>query len=93
MSDDNNVAKVVKGIGVGIIIVGIIASLILGNDSDSVSITVGGIIGSIIGGVLFIGLSEIIDLLQLSYDKNCEIYRELKNLNKSILDANKSDEK
>ena len=75
---ENTIAKVLKGIGIGTVAVGVLASLILGNSTDEITITIGGIIGSVISGMLFIGFSEVINLLQQNADNQEKIIRQLK---------------
>ena len=83
--EDNGVAKILKFIGIGIIIVGILAFLIIGRDTESPVLTISGILGSIISGMVFVGFSEIIHLLQLNYNRQSNIIKLLKEtLSKSI---------
>lgn len=82
---ENIIAKVLKGIGIGTIIVGAIASLIIGNSADEITVTIGGMIGSIISGMLFIGFSEVINLLQQNADNQEKIIRQLKEQPKTII--------
>lgn len=74
---DNMISKILKYIGIGTIIIGIIASFIVGSSAEEASITIGGIIGSIISGMLFVGFSEIINLLQQNADNQEKIIRKL----------------
>lgn len=66
--EENMISKILKYIGIGTIIIGVIASFIVGNSADEISITIGGIIGSVISSIIFIGFSEIINLLQQNVD-------------------------
>lgn len=75
--ENNTVSKMLKGIGIGTIIVGVLASLITGSSADNIAITIGGIIGSVISGIIFIGFSEIINLLQQNADNQEKIIRKL----------------
>lgn len=74
---DNMISKILKYIGIGTIIIGIIASFIVGNRVEDATITIGGIIGSVISGIIFIGFSEIINLLQQNADNQEKIIRKL----------------
>ncbi len=56
---------------------GIIGSLILGYSEYNIALTIIGIIGSIILGMLFIGFGEIINLLQQSIYNQAKIIRQL----------------
>ncbi len=64
MNNENIILKILNVIGIATIAVGIICSLILGISADEITITIGGIIGSSISGMFFIGFSEVINLLQ-----------------------------
>ena len=77
MNNENTISKILKIIGIATIAVGILASLILGNSADEITITIGGIIGSVISGMLFIGFSEVINLLQQNADNQEKIIRKL----------------
>lgn len=74
---DNMISKILKYIGIGTIIIGIIASFIVGNSAEEATITIEGIIGSVISGIIFIGFSEIINLLQQNVDNQEKIIRKL----------------
>ena len=65
---ENIVAKVLKGIGICTIAIGALTFLIIGSEAESVVLVIGGIVGSVISGMTFIGFSEIIDLLQQNVD-------------------------
>ena len=73
--EDNGVAKVLKFIGIGIIIVGILTFLIIGREAESSALTISGILGSVISGIVFVGFSEIIHLLQLNYNRQSDIVK------------------
>lgn len=60
-------------IGWLIIIVGFLASIFIGANEESALLAIGGIVGSIISGIFFIGLGEIIDLLRLNKDNQEKI--------------------
>lgn len=81
---DNVIAKALRGIGIGIIILGILAFLIVWNEGESMVVGIGGIVGSVIFGVLFIGFSEVVDLLQHSLDKQIQILKTLQEKPKVI---------
>lgn len=70
---DNTIAKVLKVLGILIMILGILISLILGQSSESLLITIVGSVSSIISGLLFLGFSEVIHLLQNSSDQQAAI--------------------
>lgn len=75
----NKFARIIKIIGGIIIAVGIIVSIVIGaNDDKLLSVSIGGVIGSIISGLIFLGFGEIIDLLQENVDYQYQILRELK---------------
>lgn len=82
--EHNTISKVLKGIGIGTIIIGVLASLITGSNTDNIAIIIGGIIGSVISGVVFIGFSEIIMLLQESVDNQDKIIRLLNEKSKEV---------
>lgn len=75
---DNMISKILKYIGIGTIIIGIIASFIVGSSAEEATITIGGIIGSVISGMLFVGFSEVINLLQQNVDNQEKIIRQFK---------------
>lgn len=75
---DNLISKILKGIGIGTIVVGVLASLIAVNSADSMVLIFIGIIGSVISGMIYIGFSEIISLLQQSVDNQSTIIKALK---------------
>lgn len=74
---NNMISKILKYIGMGTIIIGIIASFIVGGSAGETIITIGGIIGSVISGILFLGFSEVINLLQQNVDNQEKIIRKL----------------
>lgn len=82
--ENNTVSKILKGIGIGTIIVGVLASLITGSSADNIAIIIGGIIGSVISGIIFIGFSEIIILLQESVDNQNKIIKLLNEKSKVV---------
>ena len=75
---ENTVARVFKYIGYALTGVGALLSIIMGAVSESFSLAIGGIIGSIISGSVFIGLSEIIALLEKSVNNQKFIIDSLK---------------
>lgn len=75
---ENTISKILQGIGIGTIIIGVIASFIIGNNTEDFAITIGSIVVSIISGMIFIGFSEIINLLQQNIDNQETIIRYLK---------------
>ena len=74
---ENVIAKVLKGIGIGTIVIGVLAFIVIGSEAESIAIVIGGIVGSAISGMMFIGFSEIIDLLQQNVDKQSKIIEKL----------------
>lgn len=76
--EENIVSRILKGIGIGAIILGVIVSLINGIKAESMVLTIGGIAGGFISGMLFIGFSEIISLLQQEIDNQSIIIKVLK---------------
>lgn len=85
MDNENTISKILKIIGIATIAVGILASLILSSSADEITIAIGGMIGSIISGMLFIGFSEVINLLQQNADNQEKIIRQLKEQPKTII--------
>ena len=74
---DNTVAKVIRRIGYGIALLGIIVFLIVWFKEDEVVAGISGIVGSALSGVIFVGFSEVIDLLQHNLDKQAQILKVL----------------
>ena len=66
--NENMIAKTLKYSGYAIGALGALSSLIIGVDSSSFVITIGGLMGSFISGLSLVGFGEIINLLQNSYD-------------------------
>jgi len=66
--NENMIAKVLKYSGYTVGALGALGSLMIGADSSSVVIALGGMIGSFISGLSLVGFGEIINLLQSSYD-------------------------
>lgn len=66
--NENMIAKVLKYSGYTVGALGALGSLIIGVDSSSVVMALGGMIGSFITGLSLVGFGEIINLLQNSYD-------------------------
>lgn len=93
MNNENTISKILKIIGIATIVIGIIASLILGNSADEISITIGGIVGSIISGMLFVGFSEVINLLQQNVDNQEKVLRFLKEQLKTIIKESSTNNK
>jgi len=89
----NTRANIIDVVGRIIIVVGILGSLILGsafrNISDfgstyNLGLAIGGIVSSIISGIVFFGFAEIIELLQ----KNVVNTQKLLELNTPDMDDN-----
>lgn len=90
---DNMISKILKYIGIGTIIIGIIASFIVGNSAEESTITIGGIIGSVISGMLFVGFSEVINLLQQNVDNQEKVLKLLKEQPKTIIKESSTNNK
>ncbi len=69
---DNIISKIIKYIGIGIIVLGSISFLIAGIGAKNIVMVISGIAGSFISGMIFLGFSEIIKLLQQNVDKQKE---------------------
>ena len=87
--EENGVAKVIRIIGWIFIIGGVISSLILGGIFTIYGkykwyIAIIGSVISIVNRIIFIGFSEIINLLQTNCDKQAEFIREIKNTENSL---------
>lgn len=92
--EENKIAKIIRIIGLVSIIGGIISSLILGgifkmqvgtyytHEEYNWYIAIIGSIISLVDGIIFMGFSEIINLLQLNYNRQFEIINTLNNLKK-----------
>lgn len=93
MNNTNAISKILKIIGIATAVIGIIASLILGNSADEISITIGGIIGSIISGMLFVGFSEVINLLQQNVDNQEKVLKLLKEQPKATIKESSANNK
>lgn len=78
---ENKISKTLNIIGIMTIAIGIFGSLILSIklDSDVPIIFIVGGIASFVAGMFFIGLSEIISLIQKNVDKQNEILEYVKN--------------
>ncbi len=61
---DNTVAKIIKALGILIIVLGIIGSVVIKYDNFSLSAFLTVQFLCIVSGVLFVGLAEIIKLLE-----------------------------
>lgn len=75
--NNNIISKSLKVIGIATIVIGAVASLIVGAVAENASIIIVGIIGSIISGLLFLGFSEAINLLQQNIDNQKMIIEKL----------------
>lgn len=75
---ENTTSKVLKGIGIVIIILGFIASIIISGETTNEAIVIGFIVAGIISGTTFIGFGEIINLLQKNVNKQDDILNYLK---------------
>lgn len=78
----NSTAKALLTVGWAILIIGIIAGIWAGSTYDSFQIGILTIISSIISGVFFIGMGEIIDLLDSILNKNKLIESKLTEISK-----------
>lgn len=75
---ENMISKIIKCIGIVTIALGSLAFLIIGANAENGGIVIGGIVGSFISGVMFIGFAEVINLLQQSVDKQNNILNKIK---------------
>lgn len=78
MDETNIISKILKGIGIATTAIGALAALIVGANAENMAIVVGGIVGSVISGMIFIGFSEVINLLQQNVDNQATIIKSLK---------------
>ena len=80
---ENKVGKTLNIIGILTIVLGVLGSLFLSIqlDSDAPIIFLVGGIASFVAGMVFIGFSEIISLLQKNVDKQEKILEYVKNNN------------
>lgn len=65
---NNTISKVLYFVVIGTIMVGVVASLIIGGPINNIAIIIGETIGSIISGIILIGFGEVISLLQQKVD-------------------------
>ena len=79
---ENSVAKWLKGIGIVIIIAGVFTFAVIAGEIESAAVFFGGLVGFFIIGMLFVGFSEVINLLQENVDKQDIIIETLKNHSK-----------
>ena len=61
---DNTVAKIIKVLGIVIIILGTIGNVVMNHDHFSLSAFLGVELLCIVSGMFFVGLAEIIELLE-----------------------------
>lgn len=90
---ENIISKILAGIGIGTIGLGILAFLIIGTEAKSIAIFIGGIVGSFILGMMFIGFSEIIGLLQQNVDKQSKIIEKMNEKPKVVKEILKEETK
>lgn len=74
---ENTVAAVIRWLGAGIISLGIFASMAIGIMMENWVFLFAGILGSVISGVVLLGFSEIISLLQLNVYKTEKLLKAL----------------
>ena len=74
---ENTIALVIRWIGGGVISVGALASLVIGFMMGNWIFLFAGILSSIISGVILLGFSEIISLLQLNVYKTEKLIKAL----------------
>lgn len=78
---NNKVSKALKIIGFSIFVVGTIASIAVGSQNDHLlTISIACVFGSAISGLLFWGLSEIINLLQQNVDNQHKLMMDLRTM-------------
>ena len=75
---ENTTAKVLKGIGIAIMIICFIGALIVGGETTNELIPITFIVSGIFSGTMFIGFGEIINLLQKNANKQDDILQYLK---------------
>ena len=63
---ENTTAKALKGIGIAVIVICVVGAFIIGAQTPNEIIPITIIISGVISGTTFIGLGEIINLLQKS---------------------------
>lgn len=78
------ISKVLYFVGIGTIIVGVAASLIIGGPINNIAIIIGGTMGSIISGIILIGFGEVISLLQQNVDNQNIIINHFNNKSSKI---------
>ena len=74
---ENTIALVIRWIGGGVISVGIFASLVIGFMIENWIFLFVGMLSSVISGVILLGFSEIISLLQLNVYKTEKLIKVL----------------
>lgn len=76
---DNTTAKVIKGIGIAVMVICFIGAIMIGGETTNELIPILFIVSGIISGVTFIGFGEIINLLQKNVNKQDEILSYMRN--------------
>lgn len=76
---DNTAAKVIKGIGIAVMVICFVGAIIIGGETTNELIPILFIVSGIISGVTFIGFGEIITLLQKNVNKQDEILSYMRN--------------
>lgn len=74
---ENTIALVIRWIGGGVMSVGIFASLVIGFMMENWIFLFGGMLSNVISGVILLGFSEIISLLQLNVYKTEKLIKTL----------------
>ncbi len=83
---NNVIAKMLRGMGIAIIILGFFAYAIIGIEVEDMVVFISGTGISIIAGMIIIGFSEIIDLLQKNLNKQTKIAKKSEESSKGIMD-------
>ena len=74
---ENTIVLVIRWIGGGVISAGIFASLVIGLMMENWIFLFAGMLSSVISGVMLLGFSEIISLLQLNVYKTEKLIKAL----------------
>ena len=60
---ENKLADIIQVIGLGVLVLGVIGSLLLGVAWEELTVVLSGAAWSVIGGLVLLGLAEVIELL------------------------------
>lgn len=84
----NKMAVILKSIGGIVIGFGCLAFLVIGSNIDNAAIIIGGIVGSVVSGISFIGFGEVVNLLQQNIDVQNQIIIKLSENHPNIAEQN-----